>query len=230
MSTLYACRTTASGFLLAKFDEHFNVAAVYHLQDGKCDCPSRVGPCKHFLILGDFKRTSRIDSDWFYNADLTTWSQPLSAEGFPQDEPAPHIPNRAIRRQQARAMERQYGTKFPKRAEFDAAKRKAAHERQPQTEEPTQVYPEGEVVVMPSYSVAGTEPPPLAPTPPRGSEPSHTTRVVGTAQIIDDTGPVDWGKALEPQPEASLPVAHKPTTEQAAPPPPAGTPTFRRRI
>lgn len=89
---LYSCRSIPAGSLLAKFDDDLNVAAIYTISLGSCDCRARK-PCKHALIVEDFKRHRRVDTDWFLNHEDGTWHQPIKVDYVePMAAPIPEKP------------------------------------------------------------------------------------------------------------------------------------------
>lgn len=91
---LYACRTsTPDAYVIAKFDEDFNVAATYNLTaltkvtDWSCDCPAGPRPsCRHRKMLQAFLAANAVDTDRFYCYETQSWHQPLATlgEGEPQ--------------------------------------------------------------------------------------------------------------------------------------------------
>lgn len=83
---LYSIRSMPFGYMIAKFDEDFNVAETYELSDigtikPLCSCPNwpRKQKCKHTKMLSRFIEKKVIDSDWFYDYDKGDWHQPLAA-------------------------------------------------------------------------------------------------------------------------------------------------------
>lgn len=81
---LYSLRSTTTGFLIAKFDDDFNVAETYEIStEGNytytCSCPGwpRKNKCKHTEMLKLFSQVGKVDSDWFYDYDKGDWHQPL---------------------------------------------------------------------------------------------------------------------------------------------------------
>lgn len=87
---LYSVRAIASGYLIAKFDEAFDVEATYEVSPSACTCPAfhRRQTCKHQDILAKFITRSKIDSEWFYCREADSWHNPLGLESMPRTEPA----------------------------------------------------------------------------------------------------------------------------------------------
>lgn len=93
---LYSLRTSASGYQLAKFDEDFNVAAVYDLlplfngTDYSCSCPAGLRPtCRHRNMLP--RMISKANTGEFYCYETQHWHRllaPTSAEALDQAEVA----------------------------------------------------------------------------------------------------------------------------------------------
>lgn len=95
MPVLYNLRHTSSGYLLAKFDDDFNVEAVYELtpargRNGKetsgwsCTCPAGPRPsCRHRKMLPIM--APKADTENFYCYETQTWHRPITAEGFPAE-------------------------------------------------------------------------------------------------------------------------------------------------
>jgi hypothetical protein len=98
MTVLYNLRRSAFGYLLAKFDDDFNVAAVYELTKARdssgriinrdyawsCTCPAGPRPsCRHRKMLQIM--ASKADTENFYCYETQTWHQPITAEGFPAE-------------------------------------------------------------------------------------------------------------------------------------------------
>lgn len=91
MPILYSLRRHPDGFMIAKFDVDFNVAAIYHLKVKEtspltralptnliCECPA--GPrlsCKHRKMVPIFVAANAIDSSKFYCYETQTWHQPI---------------------------------------------------------------------------------------------------------------------------------------------------------
>lgn len=82
-------------FQLAKFDEDFNVAAIYNIEphrgDWSCDCPANqrtvvLKKCKHRrmmpLMLG------ACNTDRFFDPNTGNWLQPLGDIDRPQAKPS----------------------------------------------------------------------------------------------------------------------------------------------
>lgn len=78
--TLYALRTTANGYVMAKFEDGvtFDVVATYTIETDpySCDCPSQKRPCKHLNMLADM--VPNADTDRFYDPKTDSWHTPLS--------------------------------------------------------------------------------------------------------------------------------------------------------
>lgn len=92
MPILYNLRIAAPGhYQMAKFDNDFNVAAVYDLtakgQGFACSCPAglrsvKLKPCKHQRMLPYM--LGAVNSNRFYDPELRQWHTPLAI-----DEPEP---------------------------------------------------------------------------------------------------------------------------------------------
>lgn len=87
MSDLYSIRSVSGGYIIAKFDDDFNIDATYNLTDTDdtnhpvhCDCPSwpRKHSCKHTQMLDKFLQRGKIDTDWMYDPKTSSWHQPLA--------------------------------------------------------------------------------------------------------------------------------------------------------
>ncbi len=92
MPILYNLRRTADGYIIAKFDEDFNVAGVYTLSpQGRglaCDCPAGPRPsCKHRKMVPIFAAAGRIDTSAFYCYETQQWHQPIPAGPWDADSP-----------------------------------------------------------------------------------------------------------------------------------------------
>lgn len=85
MTTLYSLRTlTPDHHTIAKFDDDFNVTAVYNLHpkghDFTCDCPANsrsvvLRPCKHRRMLPLL--LAKADPNAFLDFETGKWYQPL---------------------------------------------------------------------------------------------------------------------------------------------------------
>lgn len=81
MPNLYSIRSVSGGYIIAKFDDDFNIDATYNITEGPvCDCPSwpRKRHCKHLDMLAKFEARSKIDTDWMYDPKTSSWHQPLA--------------------------------------------------------------------------------------------------------------------------------------------------------
>ena len=96
MTTLYALRLLSGTSVseMAKFDEDFNVAAVYHLEPKgfsyTCDCPANLRsvvtkPCKHKRIMPVM--LGAVNTDRFYEPESRSWCQPLAPDLVGEAEP-----------------------------------------------------------------------------------------------------------------------------------------------
>jgi hypothetical protein len=94
---LYNLRTINDGFLMAKFDEDFNVEAVYDIRLAtdigtgqikySCSCPSAKQPCKHVKALDIM--IDRADTGWFLCLEDKSWHEPIDPDYYaPQLEKA----------------------------------------------------------------------------------------------------------------------------------------------
>lgn len=65
---IYSIKSTRTGYRVAKFDENYDVLAIYNLHRDRqghltCDCPSQKKPCKHQLnLLPAFLTKKAVDS------------------------------------------------------------------------------------------------------------------------------------------------------------------------
>lgn len=87
--TLYSLRTTANGYIMAKFEDGvtFDHVATYTLELGHtnndgytCSCPSPKYPCKHLNMLQDFIAAEAADTDQFYDPKTDSWHAPLQPQ------------------------------------------------------------------------------------------------------------------------------------------------------
>ena len=88
MPILYNLRLLAPNhYAMGKFDEDFNVAAIYNLtprgQGYACDCPAgqrsvKLKPCKHQRMLPYM--VGAVNTERFYDPETRLWHQPL--QGF----------------------------------------------------------------------------------------------------------------------------------------------------
>jgi len=83
---LYSVRAIASGYLIAKFDENFDVEATYEVSPASCTCPAfhRRQTCKHQDILAKFITREKVDTEWFYCREADSWHNPLGLESMPR--------------------------------------------------------------------------------------------------------------------------------------------------
>ena len=87
---LYSIRRGPHGYQLGKFDDDFNVAAIYDVDLKHCTCPAGPRPsCKHRKMLP--RMLGKVDTEEFYCYETQTWHQPLAREalGSPKAEPTP---------------------------------------------------------------------------------------------------------------------------------------------
>ena len=76
---LYSIRRGPHGYQLGKFDDDFNVAAVYDVDLKHCTCPAGPRPsCKHRKMLP--RMLAKVDTNQFYCYETQTWHQPLGDE------------------------------------------------------------------------------------------------------------------------------------------------------
>jgi hypothetical protein len=87
---LYSIRAIASGYLIAKFNDDFDVDSTYEVSPSACSCPAfhRRQSCKHQDILAKFILREKVDSEWFYCREADSWHNPLGLESMPRVEPA----------------------------------------------------------------------------------------------------------------------------------------------
>lgn len=96
---IYNLKSSASGFVLGKFDEDLNLLAAYNLTKSgggySCDCPAsartvKLKPCKHQRMLRVM--VGAVNLPRFYDPETGNWSEPIG-QGFieadPVVEPAP---------------------------------------------------------------------------------------------------------------------------------------------
>lgn len=83
MSTeLYAIRETANGLRMVKFDELFNILAVYQLEHRRyglsCECfASNKSTCRHRDMATLFIEKKRVGKGWFYDYGNSRWVTPI---------------------------------------------------------------------------------------------------------------------------------------------------------
>lgn len=80
MTQFYSLRSTpARGeYTILKFDQDFNVEAIYALNTQTCTCPAGVRPlCKHRKMLPMFVPT-HVDDGWFLDWDTRLWRGPVA--------------------------------------------------------------------------------------------------------------------------------------------------------
>lgn len=88
MPTLYNLRLLGPDkYAIAKFDDDFNVEAVYELtRNGagfRCSCPAglrtvKLKPCKHQRMLPFM--LGAVNTDRFYDPERQQWHQPMTAD------------------------------------------------------------------------------------------------------------------------------------------------------
>lgn len=83
---LYKLSKSNVGFIIAKFDDDFNVESVYELTHDTCTCPrGRAPTCRHRGMLKVM--LDKVDTEWFYCHDDGTWHQPFGpANSFGETE------------------------------------------------------------------------------------------------------------------------------------------------
>lgn len=89
--SFYSCRTIDYGYRVAKFDELYNVEAVYDLaeKDGivTCTCfQARKPSCRHREMVEQFIFSGKIDQGWFWDWDNSRWLEPIRF--FQANEPS----------------------------------------------------------------------------------------------------------------------------------------------
>ena len=91
---LYKLSKSNIGFIIAKFDDDFNVESVYELTHSSCSCPRGKAPtCRHRQMLPAM--LDKVDTEWFYCFEDRTWHQPFGpANSFGETETtmAPEAP------------------------------------------------------------------------------------------------------------------------------------------
>lgn len=88
---LYSIRALAEGYMIAKFDNDFDIEATYEVSPQACSCPAfhRRQSCKHQDILAKFIVRGNVDSEWFYCHETGGWHNPLGLESMPRVEAPP---------------------------------------------------------------------------------------------------------------------------------------------
>ena len=85
----YNLKRMPNGYRMVKFDNLFNVEAVYNVRFSRghfyCDCPaSKHTSCKHREMVHVFLDHKRVDSGWFLRYDTGEWHRPV--EGVRDDD------------------------------------------------------------------------------------------------------------------------------------------------
>lgn len=85
---LYSIRSLSEGYMIAKFDNDFDIEATYEVSPFACSCPAfpRRQSCKHQDILAKFITREKVDSEWFYCRESDSWHNPLGLESMPRIE------------------------------------------------------------------------------------------------------------------------------------------------
>ena len=84
---LYNIRRGPIGHQLGKFDDDFNVVAIYDVSLKSCTCPAGVRPsCKHRKMLP--RMLTAVDTDQFYCYETQQWHTPLGDLARPQAAPS----------------------------------------------------------------------------------------------------------------------------------------------
>jgi hypothetical protein len=100
MTQLYNLRSTndAGEFVITKFDNDYNVQAVYVVSKSACSGPDGHRPkCKHREMLGRFLANGHVDDGYFFDWDTRQWREPLvnpgpMADDFTLDNTIPSQP------------------------------------------------------------------------------------------------------------------------------------------
>jgi hypothetical protein len=74
---LYNIRRSNHAYLIAKFDDDFNVESAYELTENECSCPagSRKS-CRHRQMLPVFLAANAVDTEQFYCFETSSWVKP----------------------------------------------------------------------------------------------------------------------------------------------------------